>query len=230
MPQYSTFRFILVFAFVLSLAGTLPAQSTRPPDKTLVVNGKIIGTGVHQIDGHSYVDIEALAQITNAVVTVEPNRIVLTIPVSESSATSTAPPAQIPQGLSKEFARAAIAEVAEMREWRGAIGTMVTYGLAVSGTWAQDYHDRVDAGLRQATLSASTDEDRNALQLLRNQFDTLAGWANDIVAARRALNAAKTIDPNSLQNDPVLAKITTCSRFLNAMLVSGVFSDDGSCH
>jgi hypothetical protein len=85
MPQYSTFRFILVFAFVLSLAGTLPAQSTRPPDKALVVNGKIIGTGVHQIDGHSYVDIEALAQITNAVVTVEPNRIVLTIPVSESS-------------------------------------------------------------------------------------------------------------------------------------------------
>jgi hypothetical protein len=194
------------------------------------VNGKIVGTGVRQIDGHSYVDIDTLAQLTNGVVTVEPSRIVLTIPASESSARSTTPTAQISQGLSKEFARAAIAEVAEMREWRGAIGTMVTYGLAVSGSWTQDYHDRVDEGLRQATLAASTDEDRNALQLLKNEFDTLAGWANDIVAARQALNAAKTIDPNALQNDPVLAKITTCSRFLNVMLVSGVFSDDGSCH
>ena len=230
MPQHSRFRFILVFAFVLSLTGILPAQSTRPPDKALVVNGKIVGTGVRQIDGHSYVDIDTLAQLTNGVVTVEPSRIVLTIPASESSARSTTPTAQISQGLSKEFARAAIAEVAEMREWRGAIGTMVTYGLAVSGSWTQDYHDRVDEGLRQATLAASTDEDRNALQLLKNEFDTLAGWANDIVAARQALNAAKTIDPNALQNDPVLAKITTCSRFLNVMLVSGVFSDDGSCH
>jgi hypothetical protein len=82
----------------------------------------------------------------------------------------------------------------------------------------------------QSTLSASTDADRNALQLLKNESDNLAGWASEVMAARQALNGAKTVDPNALQNDPVLAKITSCGRFLNAMLVSGAFSDDGNCH
>jgi hypothetical protein len=224
-------RFVLPLAFSLSLAGTLLAQSNPPADKPVVVNGKTVAaTGVRLIDGHAYVDVEALAQATNGVVTVEPSRVVLTIPASGPAATAPVVIAQVPQGLSKEFSRDAIAEVAEMREWRGAIGTMVTYGLAVSGSWTQDYHDRVDAGLREATVAATTDDDRNAAQLLKNEFDTLSGWANDIITARQNLNAAKTIDPNALQNDPVLAKITACSRFLNAMLVSGAFGDDGDCH
>jgi hypothetical protein len=95
---------------------------------------------------------------------------------------------------------------------------------------SQDYRERVDEGLRQTTLAASTDADRNALQLLKNEYDILAGWASEVLAARQALNGAKTMDPNALQNDPALAKITSCSRFLNGMLVSGAFSDDGSCH
>jgi len=40
----------------------------------------------------------------------------------------------------------------------------------------------------------------------------LAGWASDVMAARQALNGAKTVDHNALQNDPVLAKITSCGR------------------
>jgi hypothetical protein len=233
MNRHRNFRSVLVFGFVLSLAGVLSAQGTPPaqsaPDKVLIVNGKTVEGKVRQIDGRSYVDIEALAQATNGAVTVEPNRIVLTIPVS-GAALGVAAPAQATQGLSKDFASASIAEVAEMREWRGVIGTMVTYGLAVSGTWAQDYRERVDEGLMQSTLSASTDADRNALQLLKNESDNLAGWASEVMAARQALNGAKTVDPNALQNDPALAKITSCSRFLNGMLVSGAFSDDGSCH
>jgi hypothetical protein len=232
MNRHRNFRPVLAFGFVLSLAGVLPAQGIPPaqsaPDKVLVVNGKTVEGKVRQIDGRSYVDIEALAQATNGAVTVEPNRIVLTIPVS-GTALGVAP-AQAAQGLSKDFASAAIAEVAEIREWRGVIGTMVTYGLAVSGTWAQDYRERVDEGLMQAMLAASTDSDRNALQLLKNESANLAGWASDVMAARQALNGAKTVDPNALQNDPVLVKITSCGRFLNAMLVSGAFSDDGSCH
>jgi len=117
-----------------------------------------------------------------------------------------------------------------MREWQGAIGTMITYGLAVSGTWAQEYHARVEEGLRQATEAASTEADRNALQLLRNESGKLAGWASAVFAERQALNAARTVDPNALQNDAALARITSCGRFLNAMLVSGDFADDSSCH
>ncbi|HEY4709729.1 MAG TPA: hypothetical protein VIH46_06140 [Candidatus Acidoferrales bacterium] len=183
-------------------------------------------TKVRQIDGRSYVDIEALAQATNGAVTVEPNRVVLTIPVGNPSVA----PAPSADGLSRNFASAAIAEVAEMREWRGAIGAMITYGLAASKSSAQDYHERVAEGLRQTTLAASTEADKNALQLLKNESDSLTGWADDVLAARQNLDGAKTLDPNALQNDPVLAKITSCSRFLNAMLISGTYSDNGSCH
>ena len=220
--------FVLLLAAVLSSQGALPAQSA--PDKVLVLNGKTVEAKVRQIDGRSYVDIEALAQATNGAVTVESNRVVLTIPLPDPSAARTVAPAQPADGLSRNFASAAIAEVAEMREWRGAIGAMITYGLAASKSSAQDYHERVAEGLRQTSPAASTDADRNALQLLKNESESLTGWANDVLAARQDLNGAKTMDPNALQNDPALAKITGCSRFLNSMLVSGTFSDDGSCH
>jgi hypothetical protein len=219
-----------VLGFILSIAGVLAAQGTAPaqsaPDKLLVLNGKAVDTKVRQIDGRSYVDIEALAQATNGAVTVEPNRVVLTIPVGNPGV-APAPPTD---GLSRNFASAAIAEVAEMREWRGAIGAMITYGLAASKSSAQDYHERVAEGLRQTTLAASTEADKNALQLLKNESDSLTGWADDVLAARQNLDGAKTLDPNALQNDPVLAKITSCSRFLNAMLISGTYGDNGSCH
>ncbi|MBZ5699370.1 MAG: hypothetical protein LAN18_12590 [Acidobacteriia bacterium] len=224
MNRLSHLHYVVLLGFVLSIAAVLLAQ--LPPNKTLVVNGKTTDAAIKQIDGRSYVDIETLAQITNGIVTVEPNRIVLTIPVSNAGA---APP-PVPEGLSKNFASVAIAVLAEMREWRGAIGTILMYGAPVVGTWPQDYHNRVEADLMQAAVAASTAADQDALGLLRNEFANLAQWASDVVATRQALNATKTVNPDIMQNDPALAKISDCSRFLGSMLVSGVFADNPSCH
>ncbi len=47
---------------------------------------------------------------------------------------------------------------------------------------------------------------------------------------RQSMNATNSVRPDAMQNDPVLAKISNCSRFLNSMLVSGSFADDASCH
>jgi hypothetical protein len=252
--KHGNFRFFLSLGFVLALAGVLFAQSTPTKNKILVVNGKNAGPAVRQIDGRSYVDIEALAQVTNGVFTVERHRILLTIPASDSGATAgaappdaapvtapvatapadaapaSAPPAQPPQGLSRDFASAAIAALAEMREMRGAIRAMITYGLAVSDTWAQDDQGRVMTAIRQAEVAATTEDDLHALQLLENEADKLASWADSVFAARQALNGAKTVDPNALQNDPALDRIRSCAQFLNAMLVSGAFADSPSCH
>ena len=123
--------------------------------------------------------------------------------------------------LSKEFTRSAIAELAEMREWRGAIGTILTYGVPVVGTWPQDYHDRVETNLAQVAVAASTAGDQDALQLLRNEFGNLSQWADGIVSARQSMDATNTVNPNYMQNDPLLAKISSCTNFLNSMLVSG---------
>jgi hypothetical protein len=145
-------------------------------------------------------------------------------------APASAAPAQPPQGLTRDFASAAIAALAEMREMRGAVRAMITYGLAVSDTWAQDDQGRVMTAIRQAEVAATTEDDLHALQLLENEADKLVSWEDSVFASRRALNGATTVDPNALQNDPALAKIRSCGQFLNAMLVSGVFADNPSCH
>jgi hypothetical protein len=223
MNRHFKLQRVVLLGFVLSIGGILSAQ--RMPNKKLIVNGKTTGAVVLQVDGHSYIDIESLAQIINGSITFEPNQIVLTIPNSNSDAASP----QTTYGLSKNFASAAIATLAEMKEWKGVLGTMVTYGLAVDGSWAQTYHDRVETSLTQATEAASTNADHNALQLLSTQFANLAKWESELVAERKALNGARTVDPNALQNDPVLAKFSNCGKFLSTMLVSGTFVDNSSC-
>ena len=216
----------LLGIIVLSLAGLLWAQ--RAPDKILVVNGKTIDSPLIQIGGHTYVTVETLAEITNGVIAVQPDRIVLTIPVATSSAPP--PPSPPSEGLSKEFAREAISLLSEMREWRGAIGTIRSYNVPFTGTWPEDYHDRVEADLQRVAVAASTPSDLDTLQLLKNEFENLSNWAGSVITERQALNATKTVDPNVMQNDQALAKISSCSNFLSGMLVSGAFADNPSCH
>ena len=225
MKRYRHLRYIVMTGILLSAAGLLLAQGA--PARILVVNGKTMPTTVVQINGHSYVDIETVGQIANATISVEPDRIVLTSRDAGSATPAAAPP---PEGLSKDFARAAIAELAEMREWRGAVGAVLTYNVPFVGTWPQDYHDHVEASLSQVALTATTDSDRDALQLLRNEFSNLDTWTSGVIATRQALNATNTVRPDVAQNDPVLIKIANCSSFLSTMLVSGVFADNPNCH
>src|SRR5450432_1201432 len=235
MNRNHTIRFFLSLAVVLILASIVFAQSTG--DKTLVVNGKTATSPVRLIDGRSYVDIETLAEVTNGTFAVEAHRILLTIPSAasaERAATNAvavnAAAVQNQQVITRDFAAASIAELAEMREYRGTIRAMITYGLAVSEAWAQQYQEQVLVGLHQADVAAANDADRNALQLLHNEADKLNAWAGGVYAARQALNGASTVDPNALQNDPVLAKIRSCGQFLNSMIVSRTFADDPICH
>jgi len=225
ISKQPSLRFVLYLALVLALSGMLFAQSTN---KALVVNGKTAGAGVRQINGRLYVDLEALAQATNAVFTVEPRRVVLTIPPSDTGATDDS--AQNSQKLSREFSSAAIAALSAMREWRVAVRAMILYGLAVSESWVQTYHRQTLDALEQASVAASTDADKNALQLLRSEADMMTAWAQQVEADRQQLNGEKTVDPNALKDDTTLAKIQKCSQFLNSMVLSGSFNDDSSCH
>jgi hypothetical protein len=315
MNKHHNFRFCISLGVVLAIAGSLFAQNT--PNKTLVVNGKSVEATVFQIGGHSYIDVESLAQVTNGTVFIEPNRVVLTIPAAKSTAapaaatvaaqpaatkpvvvagpavapavtasgdpvpidgpalaattasvqpaatttvavatpidgpapaaapaattvaaTAAAAPVAAPApapvqpqpGLSRAFATSAIAALADLREWRGAISAMITHGLAISDAWAQGYRDQAQSNLEKAEVAARTDDDRDALALLQNEAGNLTSWWNGVLAARQNLNGATTIDPDALKNDTALAKIHACSQFLTSMLVSGAFSDDATCH
>jgi hypothetical protein len=236
MKSLSNFGFFPRLAIALAFAGALFAQSAA--NKVLVVNGKSAGAVVRQIDGRSYVDIDTLAQVANGTITVGATQVVLTIPATNPGALASAASQpvqtqslpQIARGLSRGFAAAAIGVLADMREWRGAVHAMITYGGAMRPDLAQDYAQRAQESLGQAAVAASTDDDRNALALLQNEGSQLDSWANGVISAQKNMNGSAIVDPNALANDPAYTKIQKCGQFLNSMLVSGSFSDDGSCH
>jgi hypothetical protein len=225
MNRSRNFQRLVLLGLAFSLAAVLFAQG--PSDKKLLVNGKNTGVTVLQADGRFYVDVETLARITRGTVTVEPTQVVLTIPRANSDVSSSSP--QTEDELSKEFVSAAIVALAEMREWKGALATMITYGLAVDGLWAQTYREQAETSLTQASLAVSTNGDRSALQLLSNEFGHLAKWESSVLEDRRTLNGAETVYANGLQDDPELAKISSCGRFLSKMLISRTFADNSTC-
>jgi hypothetical protein len=197
--------------------------------KTLVVNGRTADGAVVQIDGHSYVDVQTLAQILNAAVSLEPGRVILTSATSETGTKA----GHIAPGLSKEFARAGISALAEMREWKGAISSAIRSGVA-GGNWLapllHDHRVRAEESMGQASVAATTDSDKLALQLLKSELTNLGQWDTSAQATILSLNAEQNLNPAAAQNDPLLAKISECGKFLNAMLVGGEFADSPTCH
>lgn len=221
--------FLLGLGIILSVCETVAQDK---PIRTLVVNGRTVETAIVDVEGRSYVDIEGLAQVIGGSVTFEPNQITLTLPEPAPAATPADASAAAPQAaddMSKQFQQLAVFTLAEMREWRGAISAVVTSGAPVVGTWPEDYHDRVGNDLLQATLGASTVQDNQAVQLLQQEYALLSDWASQVLGERKALDASRSIDPNSLQNDKALAKISKCGQFLSSMIVGGNFYDDSSC-
>lgn len=209
-------------------AGAAFAQKA-PEKKTLVVNGRAAAGAVVQIDGHSYMDVDTFARIMNATVSYEPGRVNLTVPLAEAGAKpeGTAP------GLSKDFAKAGISQLAEMREWKAAIASAIRSGVAEGnwlGPWLNDFRVRAEGSLSQTSLAAKTESDQKALQLLKNEFTNLGEWDTKTRATIHSLNAEQSINPAAVQNDPLPAKISECANFLTAMLVSGEFADSPSCH
>jgi hypothetical protein len=90
--------------------------------------------------------------------------------------------------LSKDFASAAIATLAEMKEWKGVFGTIVTFGLAVDGSWAQIYHETCTDEPGASHYRRVNQFRLNALQLLSTQFANLAKRENVVVAERQNHN------------------------------------------
>jgi phosphate-selective porin len=118
-----------------------------------------------------------------------------------------------------------------MREWASTMANAVQYGYPITDTCAADYRERAATSLRQATASAATDSDHNALALLTNEFQNVENWSNELVEAKRNMAAAKyTMSSDALRNEPLSQKIINCGHFLGAMLGSGDFKDDSSCH
>jgi hypothetical protein len=194
-------------------------------EPAFIVNGRAVPAGVIQSEGHFYVEIGAVAHAIGGSVELQPNQILMSFPGQHANPTN----ADV-EGLSKEFQRASISALGDMRQWVGAVSELISTGVPVAGQWPREYRERVDHDLTQASLAASTNSDRQTTHLLQMLYRKLGQWSDTVVAERNALNGARNVDPNALENDKVLAAIRNCGQFLGSMIVSGRFADDASCH
>lgn len=214
--------FMLVVALTLPVLGlALAAQQNR----TLIVTGHPGELAVVEVGGRSYVEIEGLARLAKGSLSFSGNQIVLTLPGSaEPVPTTTQPP---PSGFTKEFIKAGIEEMSVIREWRITLRNAVQRGYPITEDWVGAFQARAEQSLRLVSLAATTESDKNAVQLLTNEFNNMKSLSNRFLE----LNKSRTyVPPESLDNDPMDQRILNCARSLAAMAASGQFVDDGACH
>jgi len=221
----------LTFSVLLLVSECVSGQAKQPT--SLVVNGLPGEAPVVQVAGRSYVDIAALARITNGNLGFQGDRIVLSLPSvsGNSSATASVPEPAPETGLSRDFMKAGIEAFALMREWASPLAYAIQNGYPITEEWVAGYRESAAHGVRMASVAASTNDDRNALQLLTNEFESVREWSNKLVEARKSLNTAKySMSESALRDDPLSQKIVSCGHFLASMLGSGSYQDNPSCH
>jgi hypothetical protein len=212
-----------LIAVLLLLFPILLIVEAAQRNRTLVISGHTGELAVREMDGHSFVEIEALARLTNASLTSNGNRIVLTLPGSSSDAQ---PPATS-TGFTKEFLRAAIEQMSAVREWRSTLTNAIQRGFPVTGDWMTGLSNEAQYHLKFVTVAASSEDDRKALELLKNEFNNMKKLSDRFVEANKS---RIYVPPNALDNDPLDQKILKCAQSLSAMAANNQFVDEGFCH
>jgi hypothetical protein len=211
----------------LLIASGLGFSQADQQGGTLTVSGHSGQAPVTQINGRSYVAIDALARLLNGSLGYQGNHITLTMPSDGSRAGG--PPTGQPanSGFSKDFLNAAIETMSDVREWRSALLNDVQNGSPVTETWMANYHAEAVKNLRLTSVAATTDSDHNALRLLSKELDHMQELGNKVLAARKNRSY---ITADIVQKDPLDQKILNCARSLAAMVASGEFQDNGVCN
>jgi hypothetical protein len=217
--------------FTLVVALLAPGRCFSQADQqsgALIVSGHTGQVPLTQINGRPYVAVDALARLMNGSLGYQGRQITLTLP-GASSVERTLPPASqsANSAFSKDFLKAAIETMSDIREWRSALLIGVEHGYKMTDLWLDDYRAPAAKNLRLASVAATTDSDRNALRLLSKELDHMQELSNRVLTARKNLSY---ISPDSVKKDPLDQKILKCARSLAAMAASGEFQDDGSCH
>ena len=221
---------LALLALLITSANIWASPSTQKAE-TLVIEGQMGQAPVIRIDGRAYVDLETLAHIANWSVSFKANRIVLNLqpnaggtPAASDTTNAATPTQEDNSSLSRDFMRAGIEAIAQMREWASPLAYAIQNGYPVTENWVAGYRDQAAHALSLASVAATTDADRRALQLLTNEFESVRQWSNKLVEARKSMNTAQyTMSASALRDDPLSQKIVSCGRFLAPMWPSGNF-------
>ena len=216
---------------LLMVAVVSPAQTQRQ-GLTLAVQGFPVEAPIVQLQGRALVDIQDLARITHASLSFEGDRTTLTMPACEASKTAGDDTSKA--GFSHAFTRAAIEAMASIREWGGMLMITVQNGYPVGNTMAGNtimaYQGRAADSVGLASSAASTDSDYRGLELLRNEFNNVQGWADRFIKARNSLRATNlTTSESGLKEDEEVQKLIHCGQSLAKMFGAGNFQDEVAC-
>jgi hypothetical protein len=229
MRKRALVGWIVVVAIAVALP-TLALSQVARQTRTLVVNGHSGDTAIVEIEGRSYVELEALVRIANGSLRFNGNQISVTLPAggggSERASASASATAPANPGFSKEFLKAGIEQMAVIREWRTALTNAIERGYPVTDDWVAPYRSQATQNLRLASVAASTDGDRNAVRLLGSELSNMNKLTQRFLDANQSMTMVPT---DALKGDPLDQKIVDCGHSLAAMASSGQFVDDGSC-
>jgi len=214
-------KWLLAGVLILPLlALTLVAQQSS----TLVVNGQRGEARVVQVDGRNYVEVEALARLTNGSLRFNGNQIVLSLPGTGEAPASVAPAAT---GFTKEFLAAAIESMSQAREWHAALKNAMERGYPLSEDWIGPFRRQTQQAVRLAAVAANSEADKNLAALLNNVFNTMNNLSDKYLQMTKNMNY---FAPNSLDTDPIDQRLRACGHSLSNMAGSNQFIDDGTCH
>jgi hypothetical protein len=147
-----------IIAAVAVALPTLALSQVARQTRTLVVNGHSGDTAIVEIEGRSYVELEALVRIANGSLRFNGNQISVTLPAGgggSERASATPPPAN--PGFSKEFLKAGIEQMAVIREWRTALTNAIERGYPVTEDWVAPYRSQRFLDANQSMTMVPTD-------------------------------------------------------------------------
>ena len=220
---------IAVLAGAGVLQGVGLAQAQQPTSPTFTVMGHSGHAPVIQKDGRSYVEVEGLARIIGGTLGFQGSQIVLTLP-GPLMRPGVPTPDSAPEktGFSRDFLRAGIEAMSEIREWRAAIENAVRTSNPVTDSWVSPLRRASESSIAVAALAASTDSDRKAVPLLQNQLNNMRQLSDRLLDMRRNMTFTPT---DLLDNDPLDQRILACAQGLAAIAVpGGQFQDVAACH
>ncbi len=223
----------LVAGVAMFLVGVGMMQAGQQ-GQVLVLNGYSGSVPLVQMNGKSYVSVEALARATNGSVSFNGNQIVLSLPGAGGGPASQPPTQQAAQtqpaaqnnGFSKEFLTAAIEEMSTIREWHSALATAIANGFPVTGELVGPYQAQAATSLRLMQVAVSTQSDQGAGQLIANAFQKMKQLSDKYVTKRANM---EFVGPDALKNDQLDQNLIACGKSLRSMAGSGQFVDDGTC-
>jgi hypothetical protein len=219
---------LAVLAAMLTAPGLLTVNgSAQTPQKaiTFTIAGHPGEAQLLHINGKSYVDIEALARLTQGSLSFKGNQTTLTLPPADAEAPAATPHAKA--GFSTAFVQAGIEELSMIREWRIAIVNAVLNNNPIALDWVSAHHRQAEKCLALTSAAASTDDDRSAYPLLSAEFNNMQKLSEAYLAMR---NQAAFLSPDTFDNGPLEEQILTCARGFVSMTETHEFQDQAACH